>query len=57
MGANNSFGMMFYSKFFESRCVVVAYYSDTDWRFVVEDQPTNILKARTNIKEFKEEEN
>lgn len=56
MGTSKYFGMTFYSDFFESRCVVVAYHSDTDWHFVVEDQPTIILKARTNIKEFKEEE-
>ena len=46
------FGLKFYSKFFNSWCVVTHLRSDDDWYFVVENRPMTVLKAQSNFKEY-----
>lgn len=47
---NRYFGRKFYSKYFNSKCVVVDYVNDDNWYFVVATHPHRVLKAQTNFK-------
>ena len=50
------FGLKFYSKFFNSWCVVTHFRNDDDWYFVTESRPMIVLKAQSNFREYVLEE-
>jgi hypothetical protein len=53
---NVKFGDVFYSEYFKSKGVVVKYIDDKDWWFVIESQPSRILKAQADPIQLKWEE-
>ena len=46
------FGLKFYSKYFHSWCVVTHFRNYDNWYFVIENQPTKVLKAQSNFLEY-----